>query len=171
MGNQSHRENTHNKKINIPGSLILVHDHWSWSLVLFVVFCLFSLWFWLPIGSEILVFLFCLVFSMVLATHWFWNLCFLGFIYGCWLPIDPFWLTCACWKCCFAIAKQHINLKTCIWPRRNACFEKWCFPTIKQHNFWNGASRLGETHFFNIEYAKNWGTTASLSHIYIYIYK
>ena len=128
---------------------------------------LFSLWLWLPIGSEIL---FLLVFSMVPAIHWFWDLGFLGFIYGFRLPIDPFWLICACWKCCFAIAKQHINLKTCIWPRRNACFETWCFPSIKQHIFWHGASRLGETHLFNIEYAYNGGTTGCLSHIYIYIY-
>ena len=148
--------------------MVLV-THWFWNLG-FLVFFVFSMvlathWFW-NLGFLVCLF----VVSMALATHCFWNLGFLGFIYGFWLPIGSFWLTCACWKCCFAIAKQRLNLKTCIWPRRNACFEKLCFPTIKQHNFWNGASRLGEAHFFNIEYTNNLGTTAPLSHIYIYIY-
>ena len=128
---------------------------------------------------------------MVLATHWSWNLvfvCFLygfgyplvlkswfsclfcGFLYCCWLPIVPFCSTCACWKCCFAITKQRINLKTCIWPRRNSCFQKWCPPTIKQHNFWNVASRLGETHLFNITYAKMGSPQRPFSHISLYIY-
>ena len=108
---------------------------------------------------------------MVLATNWFWNLGFLCFIYGFWLPGDPFWLTCACWKCRFAKAKQRINLKTRIWLRRNVCFEKLRSPLYKNIIFfWNGASRLGETHFFSIEYAKSLGTTGCLSHMYIYIY-
>ena len=78
--------------------MILVHDHWFWNLF-FVVCCIldgfgyplvlkswfsllfwYSRWFWLPIGSEILVFLLLLVFSMVFVTHWFWNLGFLGFV-------------------------------------------------------------------------------------------
>ena len=135
--------------------MIRVHDHWSWNLVVCCV-CWFSLLLWLPIDPEIVFCLMFLVFSMALATHWSWNvgfLCCLGFLYVfgyplileswflvfvlmifskvCWLPIDPFCLTCACWKCCFAIAKQRINLKTCTWPRTNICFQKWCFPTIR----------------------------------------
>ena len=51
---------------------------------LLFVCLLFSLWCWLPIDSEILVFLFCfvVVFSMVLATHGSWNLGFL-ICFGC----------------------------------------------------------------------------------------
>ena len=51
-------------------------------------------WFWFTIiGSEILVFLVVSVFSMVLATHWFWNLGFLGvlcILYGFCYPIYYF---------------------------------------------------------------------------------
>ena len=180
MDNQRHSENT---------TKTIFQDQRFWFTIIDTDFFWFSRWLWLPIGSGILFlfvgflngfgyplvlkscfFCFLFVFSMVLATNWFWNFGFLGFIFGFWLPIGPFWLTCACWRCCFAIAKQCINLKTCIWPRRKACFEKWCFPTVTQHSFWNGASHLGETHFFNIEYVKNIGTTECLSHIYIYIY-
>ena len=166
--------------------MIVNQNHWSWNIVFFCCSLFFSMvfvthWFWnlgflglfgildgfgYPLvltSSFSCFFFFKMVFSMLLAIHWFWNLGCLGFIHGFRLPIDSFWLTCACWKCCFAIAKQRINLKTCIWPRRKTCFEKWCFPSIKQHIFWNGASRLGETHFFNIEYAKNGSTTAGLS--------
>ena len=61
--------------IREPESLILKSCFFVW----------FSLWFWLPIDSEILVVLICLVFSMVLATHGSWNLGVLiccGFLYG-----------------------------------------------------------------------------------------
>ena len=126
---------------------MVLATHWFWNLV----FCF-------------------LILSMVLAIHWFWNLGCLGFIHGFWLPIDSFWLTCACWKCCFAIAKQRINLKTCIWLRRYACFEKWCFPSIKQHTFWIWASRLGETLFHHRICQKSGHHSLPFSYIYIYIY-
>ena len=163
MGNESHREYKQKWKnkqrfqnqwswtrIIDTESLFGILDGFRYPLVMkscfFFVFLVFSMvlathWLW-KFG-----FLSFLVLSMVLAIHWFWNLGCVGFIHGFWLPSDSFWLTCACWKCCFAIAKQRINLKTCIWPRRNACFEKWCFPSIKQHTCWNWASRLGGTHF------------------------
>ena len=57
MGSQSHRENKQQQNTNkMSGSMIRVHNHWSWNHVLFI--CV-------------------LVFSMVLATHWSWNLGFL----------------------------------------------------------------------------------------------
>ena len=110
---------------------------------------------------------------MVLATHWFWNLSFLGFIYGLLLPIDPFWFTCACWKCCFAIAKQRINLKTCIWPRRNACFEKLCFPLNKTAYFlkWSVSPRRNTLFQHRIcQQSRHHRLPFSYIYIYIYIY-
>ena len=144
MGNQNHRENQKTRFqyqwswTRIIDTEILVclvcfifsmvlATHWFWNLGFLVVFG-FLYGFGYPLVLRSWFSWFVVVFSMALATHWFWNLGFLGFIYGFWLPIDPFWLTCACWKYCFAIAKQRITLKTCIWPRRNVCFEKWCFP-------------------------------------------
>ena len=106
MGNENHREY---KKKKISEPMIVNQNHWSWNLVLFDCFCIldgfryplvlkswfsllfvYSRWFWLPIGSEILVFFVVCVFSMVLATHWFWNLGFLGFVgilYGFGYPL------------------------------------------------------------------------------------
>ena len=50
----------------------------------FSCFCWYSRWFWLPIGSEILVFLFCLVFSMVFAIPYIISAVrFLRFPRGC----------------------------------------------------------------------------------------
>ena len=53
------------------------------------------------IGSEILVALFLLVFSMAFVTHWFWNLgcfVFVGFLYGFRYPLVlKYWLFCFCW--------------------------------------------------------------------------
>ena len=73
------------------------------SLILkscFFCFVWFSLWSWLPIGSEILIFLCVLVFSVVLATHWFWNLGFLvfvGFLDGFGYPLVlKSWFSCFC---------------------------------------------------------------------------
>ena len=104
MGNESHRE--YNKKkqkkqdfrINDSGSRSLVLKsfllfflvfsmvfvtHWFWNLVFFCLF-LYSRWFWLPIGSEILVFLFLFVFSMVLAIPYIISAVrFLRFPRGC----------------------------------------------------------------------------------------
>ena len=93
MDSQHHKENREHQEhqdfsINDSGSWSLILKSWfSW----FSWFSLVSLWFWLSIGPEILVFLIFLVFlvflvfSMVLATHWYWNLGFLvffGFLYG-----------------------------------------------------------------------------------------
>ena len=176
MGNENNREyKTNNNKTTFQNQwpwtriidpeilflLFCVCLYYRWfslpigSEILVVLFVLlYSRWFWLPIGSEILVVLFlcCIIDGVgypLILESW----CVLCCWYSLWcsLPIGSFWLTCACWKCCFAITKQHINLKTCIWLRRNACFEKWCFPPpVKQHIFWNWASRLGEIHFFII---------------------
>ena len=83
-------------------SMVFV-THWFWNLVFFVCFgfldgfrypsvlksccfCFFwfSRWFSLPIGSEILVFLSCLVFSMVFAIPYIISaVCFLRFPRGC----------------------------------------------------------------------------------------
>ena len=167
MGNESHREyprhqNKQDFRINGSGSL-------SFVLKYCFLFVWYSRWLSLPIGSEILVFLIvfvfsmafvthwfwhlgffvCCVFSMVLVTHWFWNLGCLGFIHGFGLPIDPFWLTCARWKCCFAIAKQRIILKPCIWPRRNVCFDKWCFQSIKHYVFLKWSVSFRRNTFFH----------------------
>ena len=140
MGTQSHRENQH--KHNKQD--FRTNDSSSRSLVLTSYFCSFwfSLWFWLSIDPGIYLFV-VFVFSMVLATHRYWNLgvlTFLWFSRWFWLLIDPeilvflfsmgfsmvlvmlFWfassqchLECACWKCCFAIAKQRVSLNTYIY--------------------------------------------------------
>ena len=81
MENEHHREyQQKQKKHKISGSMILVHDHWFWNLIFvfvgildgfryplvlkswFSCFVWYSRWFSLPIGSEIVFF----VFSMVL---------------------------------------------------------------------------------------------------------
>ena len=101
MGNENHRECKKNK---ISGSMVLVHGHWFWNLVCLFVFVfsmvfvthwfwnlgflccfLYSRWFWLPIGSEILVFLFFVfVFSMVFAIPYIISAVrFLRFPRGC----------------------------------------------------------------------------------------
>ena len=83
------KTNTH-KTTKISGSMIRVHDHGSWNLVLFVVWV--YRWLWLPIDPEILVVLFLLVFSMVLAIHWFWNLgCLVVLVFSMVLDTHWFW--------------------------------------------------------------------------------
>ena len=80
MDSQSHREN--NNKNKISGSIVVNPSHWSWNII---CLCWFSLWCWLPIGPEILVFCSLLGLSMFLATHGSWNLGFLvcfGFLDG-----------------------------------------------------------------------------------------
>ena len=81
VGSQSNREYQKNK---ISVSMILVHDHWFWNLGF--SFVMYSRWFSLPIGSEILVFLVVLysrllwlpigseilVFLFLLYSRWFW---------------------------------------------------------------------------------------------------
>ena len=208
-GSQNHRENQTTTKQDFrtsdssSRSLVLKYCCYICIYIYIYIYIGFLDGFGYPLILES-CFCFVLVFSMVLATHRFWNLGFLvvvvvvvvgfldgfgyplilkswfsclfcvlyGFINGFWYASSQRHLECACWKCCFAKANQRINLKTCTWPRRNACCQKWCFPTMKQHNCWNVASRQGETLHFNIQYAQNGGTTAtlSLSHIYIYIY-
>ena len=148
--------------------MIVNQNHWSWNLV--VLFCLYSRWFSLPIGSEVLVFLVVVCILDVLATHWFWNIGFLvcvgildGFGYPLilesWLSWFYPWIVVTHWsflfnmcmlKVLFRLSETTHKLETFKWPRRNDCFEKWCFPSIKQHVVWNRASRLGETHLFNI---------------------
>ena len=116
MGSQDHRENqttirkprfqdqwitkaiqkttqNNNKKHDFR-----INGSGSQSLILKYCFCvfvfvLFFRWLWIYIDHEILVVLFLLVVSMVLAIHWSWNLGFLVvvcFLYGFCHPfIEP----------------------------------------------------------------------------------
>ena len=76
MGNENHRE--YKQQLNKENQ-----DQWSWTRIIdpeiLVFYFLYSRLFSSPIGSEILVFLICLVFSIAFATNWFWNLGFLVF--------------------------------------------------------------------------------------------
>ena len=110
---------------------------------------------------------------MALGTNWSWNLVFL-FVCFCWfsrlvlVTHWPFLVYMCMLKVLFRHSETTHKLETNRWPRRNACFQKWCFPTTKQPSFWKVASRLGETLCFNIRCATNWVSTANLFHIYIY---
>ena len=179
MGNQSHRENQQNKTNKISGSMIVNQNHWYWNLV----FVCFLDGFGYPL---ILKSCFFVVFSMALATHWFWNLGFLvlfGFLDGfgyplvleSWFSWFSLWFLVTHWSflvnmCMLKVLFRQSETTHKLENMYMACCQKWCFPTIKHHSFWNGASRLGKTHCFNITYAKNLGTTGCRSHIYIYIY-
>ena len=69
MGSQSHREDQTNQK---ETHIYIYIDRIIDPEILVCLICFwFYRWFWLPIGSEILVFLFLFVFSMALVTHWF----------------------------------------------------------------------------------------------------
>ena len=113
-----------------------------------VWFCCFSQWLWLPIGLDILCFLICLVFSMVVAIHWSWNVVSFGFswwilathwswnlgfliwflLFLCLFVTHWSFLENMCMlRVLFRQAKQRINLNTCIWPRRNGFVQTWCF--------------------------------------------
>ena len=104
MGNENHREYTTNKTNNkISEPMIVNRNHWSWNIVFVVFFGIldgfryplvlkswfscfvwYSRWFWLPIGSEILVFLVGFVFSMVFAIPYIISAVrFLRFPCGC----------------------------------------------------------------------------------------
>ena len=113
---------------------------------------------WPPMVLTFWVSLFCVVFSMGFDPYWSWHFGFFvccvvfsmvvhcpvvstlgllwcyGFTNGCWYTSGQCHLKCACWKCCFATAKQHTNLKTCIWPRQNVCFQNCSFRTVKHHD-------------------------------------
>ena len=73
------KTNKNNNKISV--SMVVNPNHWYWKIVLLLLF-VFSRWFGLPIGPEILVFLVFVVLSMVLATHGSWNLGFLVLFVG-----------------------------------------------------------------------------------------